>query len=78
MHFDEVGPTLVVEFSFAAVVEERNLQLSLQVTLQLTHLQRPDAVGAVHRQVLLVVCAVGRLARRRRTHTHTPQGMQYL
>ncbi|KAG7220777.1 hypothetical protein INR49_032020 [Caranx melampygus] len=59
LHFDKVSPALVVEFSIAAVVEERNLQLPLQVTLHLTHLQRPDAIGTIHRQVLLVVCTVG-------------------
>lgn len=92
LHFDKVSPTLVVEFSIAAVVEERNLQLPVQVTFHLTHLQRPNAICTVHRQVLLVVCTIGCLPWRtrwremrkkgewtkRKKHTYTPKNIQEL
>lgn len=51
----------MVKLSLAAIVEEGNLQLVLQVTLHLTHLQSSNAISTVHTEVLLVICAVRRL-----------------
>lgn len=59
VHFDKVGPTLVVELPSTAVIEQRHVQFFLQVVFQLPQLQSPDTIGTVHRELLLVVCAVG-------------------
>lgn len=66
LHFDKVSPALVVEPPRTSVVEQRYVQLFLQVTLHLAQLQGADTVGAVHREVLLVICAVGLAGRIKR------------
>lgn len=66
LHFDKVGPALVVEPSRTSVVEQRYAQLFLQVTLHLAQLQGADTVSAIHREVLLVICAVGLAGRIKR------------
>lgn len=60
LHFDKVCAALVVQLP-VAFVEQTNPQFAFQVSLHLTNLQRPDTVGAVHRELLLVVGAVGGL-----------------
>lgn len=85
LHFDKVSPTLMVKLSFTTIVEQWYMQLLLQVTLHLTQLQSPDTICTIHREVLLVICAIGRLPEEKErgkgdfwtegyiAKTHTPQ-----
>lgn len=66
LHFDKVSPALVVELSRTSVVEQRYVQLFLQVALHLAQLQGADTVSAVHGEVLLVIGAVGLAGRIKR------------
>lgn len=66
LHFDKVSPTLMVKPSFTTIVEQWYMQLLLQVTLHLTQLQSPDAICTIHRKVLLVIRAIGRLPGRKK------------